>query len=141
MLSAALFGATRCTETQRGLGEQCLRAADCTSGFCAGQQCVAQPPLLDGSPSFDSGDAGAVADASDAVSDVRPRADTSMPPRDTGAPPKDGAPPTDSAKDGAGKDGAGLVDSGAQDARDAADGARPKDSAADDAPADAAAAG
>lgn len=39
-----------CTETERGLGEACLKGEDCTSGVCVGQVCSESPPLLSGNP-------------------------------------------------------------------------------------------
>jgi hypothetical protein len=58
-----------CTETQRGLGEACLKGEDCTSGVCVAQLCAESPPLLQGGPlsqTDGSTDATTTVDASDA---------------------------------------------------------------------------
>ena len=39
-----------CTQTERGLGEECLKGEDCTSGVCVAQVCSEAPPLLQGTP-------------------------------------------------------------------------------------------
>ncbi|MEO8875744.1 MAG: hypothetical protein ABI461_09175 [Polyangiaceae bacterium] len=39
-----------CTETERSLGERCLKGEDCTSGVCVAQQCAAAPPILQNTP-------------------------------------------------------------------------------------------
>jgi hypothetical protein len=64
-----------CTETERGLGEACLKGQDCTSGVCVAQLCSEAPPLLQGTPVIPidgSSEASVVTDASDAgaVSDA-----------------------------------------------------------------------
>jgi len=58
-----------CTETERGLGEACLKGEDCTSGICVAQHCAAAPPILQNTPTtpIDAGaEAAAPVDASDA---------------------------------------------------------------------------
>jgi hypothetical protein len=37
-----------CTQTERGLGEACLKGEDCTSGVCVAQVCSEAPPLIQG---------------------------------------------------------------------------------------------
>jgi hypothetical protein len=67
-----------CTETQRGLGEACLKGEDCTSGVCVAQLCAESPPLLQGTPATTldgAAEATTTSDASDAgVVDARPDA-------------------------------------------------------------------
>lgn len=65
-----------CTDTRRGLGEQCLKSEDCVSGLCVAQACASEPPLLTGTstPPAEAGpDATVEADASG--SDSGPVAD------------------------------------------------------------------
>jgi hypothetical protein len=77
-----------CTETQRGLGDQCLRNADCLSGYCAGQTCVASPAVFEGAAPFDaSPDAaaeGAVSSDGPSPSDAAMSKDTGVHPHDAG---------------------------------------------------------
>jgi hypothetical protein len=81
LLLCGLPGA--CTQSQRALGEQCLKDQDCQSGICSQLQCAAAPALLDGAVNGPSSDAGGPegaapsdAPASDAVpSDAMPSAD------------------------------------------------------------------
>jgi hypothetical protein len=44
----AIAVASACVQTQRALGEDCLKDQDCLSGICSQLQCAAAPPLLDG---------------------------------------------------------------------------------------------
>ncbi|MEI7894894.1 MAG: hypothetical protein WCI05_17485 [Myxococcales bacterium] len=44
--------AAACAELRRSLGEECLKDDDCLSGICSQLQCVAAPPMLDGSLPF-----------------------------------------------------------------------------------------
>jgi hypothetical protein len=69
LLAGFLALTTHCSETQRSLGDPCLRNADCLSGYCAGQQCVSAPNVFDGAPPFDAtaGDASDASDAGDAA--------------------------------------------------------------------------
>lgn len=70
-----------CTETQRGLGEACLKGEDCTSGVCVSQLCAESPPLLQGTPvtTADGGtDAVAPIDASDASTGTDAPIDTGV---------------------------------------------------------------
>ncbi|HEX7663079.1 MAG TPA: hypothetical protein VF407_01140 [Polyangiaceae bacterium] len=58
-----------CTDTRRGLGEQCLKGEDCQSNLCVSQQCASEPPFINGTgtPVNDaSPDVIVVIDASDA---------------------------------------------------------------------------
>jgi hypothetical protein len=62
-----------CMETQRSLGEDCLKNDDCLSGICSSLICAAAPPLVGTGPVADAAtavDAGPVvpADASEAES-------------------------------------------------------------------------
>ena len=63
--------ALACTETRRGLGEECLKGEDCVSNLCVAQVCAAAPPLLQGTPTVTSdgsaSDGNAENDASDAA--------------------------------------------------------------------------
>src|SRR5262249_3332248 len=36
-----------CEETRAGLGQDCLKSADCLSNICDGLHCVAAPPICD----------------------------------------------------------------------------------------------
>jgi hypothetical protein len=94
---AALFASVRCADVNRGLGAACIRNADCLSGLCSGQECIAQPTLIDGAIESDSGDNGASEAGTDAEADAR------VGPPDAGMPPKkdSGHPTADAAKDGA----------------------------------------
>ncbi|MGH7281691.1 MAG: hypothetical protein ACRELY_09230 [Polyangiaceae bacterium] len=64
------FFALACTETRRGLGEECLKGEDCISNLCVAQICAAAPPLLQGTPGVTSDGASeessVESDASDA---------------------------------------------------------------------------
>jgi len=42
--------ALACTETRRGLGEQCLKSEDCISNLCVAQVCASAPPVLQENP-------------------------------------------------------------------------------------------
>ncbi len=60
--------ALACTDTRRGLGEQCLKSEDCVSNLCVARECASQPPLITGTsqPPADAGpDVTVVDDASD----------------------------------------------------------------------------
>jgi hypothetical protein len=72
---AATALAAGCAEQKRGIGEQCLKDDDCLSGICAGLQCSAAPPLLDGSPG--AVDAGGEAGPGDGSAPVDANADAS----------------------------------------------------------------
>lgn len=64
--------ALACTETRRGLGEQCLKGEDCISNLCVAQICASAPPLLQGpstvTPDGSPPDSSIENDASDASS-------------------------------------------------------------------------
>jgi hypothetical protein len=65
---AAIALAPACAQTQRALGEDCLKDQDCLSGICSQLKCAAAPPLLDGAsqaPPSPTPEAG-VADAPEA---------------------------------------------------------------------------
>jgi len=68
--------ALACTETRRGLGEECLKGEDCISNLCVAQICASAPPLLQGGPTVtadgSAADSAVENDASDAsqLSDV-----------------------------------------------------------------------
>jgi predicted small secreted protein len=80
-----------CTETARGLGEQCLKGEDCTSGVCVGQVCSESPPLLQGNPTTPADAASEAATTSDA-SDASSVTDA----------PAESAPPVDASSDSGG---------------------------------------
>jgi len=117
--AVSVLASVRCADVNRGLGEACIRDQDCLSGACAGQQCVASPPLFDASAAFDAG-SGAVGEAGggDAALDAGSAAEASAP-ADAGhaatdagdaahaqadAAPPDSSPP-DSAHGDAARDG------------------------------------
>lgn len=58
MLVAAAILAVGCMETQRSLGDECLKNDDCLSGICSSLVCAAAPPLANTTPVADA--AGAV---------------------------------------------------------------------------------
>ena len=77
-LAPALF-ALACTETRRGLGEECLKGEDCLSGLCVAQECASAPPLLQGTPTVGadgSVEGSTTSDASDASEVADTSADT-----------------------------------------------------------------
>jgi hypothetical protein len=94
----ALAGA--CVQTQRALGEDCLKDQDCLSGICSQLQCAAAPPLLDGAAQAPPGEAG----SDDAVADVA--VDSSPPDAPPDAPPESAPPGGDAGDDAAGDDSA-----------------------------------
>lgn len=63
--------ALACTETRRGLGEECLKGEDCISNLCVAQVCASEPPLIQGNstvtPDGSSSEASTGTDASDAA--------------------------------------------------------------------------
>jgi hypothetical protein len=68
-LAAVAVLAGGCMETQRSIGDECLKNGDCLSGICSSLTCAAPPPLVD---------TGAVADAASAVeTGTAPTADAS----------------------------------------------------------------
>ncbi len=93
--------AVSCAETRRGLGEECLKSDDCLSGICAGQRCVAAPPLLDGEapPGMDSGPPASDAAVDGTISDAPPP-DAPTPPADSPSDARDSAAPPDAASSG-----------------------------------------
>jgi hypothetical protein len=54
----AMALASACVQTQRALGEDCLKDQDCLSGICSQLQCAAAPPLLQGTPQAPPAEAG-----------------------------------------------------------------------------------
>jgi hypothetical protein len=128
----ALLLLLRCANVDRGLGEACERNEDCLSGVCAGQVCIAQPPLLTSLPTTDaaSSDAGHDGPAADAPVDAPTSGtDTSPPPVDAGM---DAPPDTGAAQDGGAKDGTTGTDAAGSDGGHPAD-AHPRHDAARDA--------
>jgi len=61
-----MAAALGCVQTQRGLGEDCLKDEDCLSGVCSQLHCAATPPLLQGVPPASSADAQSPMDAASA---------------------------------------------------------------------------
>jgi hypothetical protein len=123
LVACGVFGAlatVRCADVNRGLGASCIRDSDCQSGLCAGQQCVAQPPLFDGGNAVDAGEDGSPAEAGDDGSPGHdagpPMKDATTPPKDTGVDAKTTSDGGDAAShaDGAAVDGA-AVDGPASD--------------------------
>ncbi len=109
-----LVASIRCANVDRGLGQPCERNEDCLSGFCAGEVCIAQPPVLTSEPDATVGvDAGqdAATDAPNPVVD----AGVDAPPDASPDAPSDA--PHDAADAGA-HDGGHAHDSGT--AKDAA---------------------
>lgn len=105
-----LVGLTQCSETQRGLGDQCLRNADCVSGYCAGQQCVAAGNVYDGAAPFEA----SAVDASDTGTDaVTPAKDAG---HEAAPPPKDAGHEASSGGDAS---DAGMMHDAHDDAHDA----------------------
>lgn len=66
----AVVLASGCMETQRGLGEECLKDADCVSGLCSELRCAAPPPTTDARPEAEGGDAATTAATSEASSEA-----------------------------------------------------------------------
>jgi hypothetical protein len=72
-LALGAGAASACVQSQRALGEDCLKDQDCLSGICSELQCAAAPPVLDATAPAVAPDTGAP--------------DTFVaPPPDTGAP-------------------------------------------------------
>jgi hypothetical protein len=64
---AALSLAYACAETQRSLGDACLKSVDCLSGICSQLVCAAAPPLtasMDDNTEAGESDSGSGADSS-----------------------------------------------------------------------------
>jgi hypothetical protein len=82
LLPVAITTANGCVQTQRALGEDCLKDQDCLSGICSQLRCAAAPPLLDGAIPSTSGDGGTEA-TTDAPAEIDVAGDapaeTSMP--------------------------------------------------------------
>jgi hypothetical protein len=107
LASAALVGACvlagGCMETQRALGEACLKNDDCLSGICSSLTCAAAPPLV----------------GTEAVADAAGAADTSTEPPEDASESKDTAsdqgpsaeePDADDAAESSAADDGGSVD-------------------------------
>jgi len=151
ILAAIGAGFGACTSYQRPNGENCLKDADCLTGYCLAQVCSTPPPTLngssyeDGSASEDTG-SGAAPDtgtpASDSASSSTPDSSgdsaTDGPPAlaDAG---QDSEPSTEDASDGASAadafDGESATDASETDAGDDAmnDAADSSDSETEDA--------
>jgi hypothetical protein len=84
---AAMATAAGCVQTQRALGEDCLKDQDCLSGVCSQLQCAAAPPILQGVPPASTADAQSPMDAAVADTAVGQEAapDTGSAGSDTGA--------------------------------------------------------
>jgi hypothetical protein len=105
VLGLTVAAASACVESQRALGEDCLKDQDCLSGICAQLQCAAAPPVLDATAPAVAADTGVP--------------DTFVaPPPDTGAPDvpvameaaADSAPPVpDSSSDTGGDSNADAI--------------------------------
>jgi hypothetical protein len=59
VLPIAVGAASGCVESQRALGEACLKDQDCLSGICSQLQCAATPPVLDATAPPPVADTGA----------------------------------------------------------------------------------
>jgi hypothetical protein len=118
-------------ETQRSLGEDCLKDEDCLSGICSQLVCAALPPTIDaalfgdGAPAIDAGGdvfAGASEGGSEAAAgeSAAPSADVVVTPAtDAGQDSSENTPDSVSAADM----GTGLVEEEASDeAGDTGDG-------------------
>ncbi len=93
-LTAALFalgvwsGLAACANTDKVVGEECIKSDDCLSGLCESQVCVAAPPFLS-VPSANPADAALDTSPPDSAADSAPADDAS-----------DSAPTGDDGDDG-----------------------------------------
>jgi hypothetical protein len=107
MISIAIGAEAGCVESQRALGEDCLKDQDCLSGICSQLQCAAAPPVLDATAPTVSDTGAPDTGAPDTF--VAPDA-----PPDTGGP--DVVVPGEAAADSAASGTDSSSDSGSTDA-------------------------
>ncbi len=113
----AMLASVRCADVDRGLGQACIRNEDCQSGVCAGQVCIAEPPVFDAAPQADAaGDGSATPDggALDAARDAAKPVDAGAKPHDAGHVVHDAARDAPATHDAA--DAAPATDGDATDA-------------------------